>query len=58
MTHHPQSSTKFYLTAPSPCPYLESQFERKVFAHLGEKKAAELNDLLSQGGKISTKCLF
>ncbi|SFU21731.1 arginyltransferase [Mesorhizobium sp. YR577] len=50
MTHHPQSSPQFYLTVPAPCPYLERQFERKVFANLGKNNAAELNDLLSQGG--------
>ena len=48
MTHRPQSSPQFYLTAPTLCPYLESQFERKIFAHLVDGKAAELNNHLSQ----------
>ncbi len=50
MTHHPRSSPQFFLTAPALCPYLERQFERKLFAHLSDDKAAELNDLLSQRG--------
>jgi arginine-tRNA-protein transferase len=50
MTHHPTHSPQFFLTAPSPCPYLEGQFERKVFTHLVGNKAPELNDLLTQGG--------
>ncbi|MEO9337257.1 arginyltransferase [Mesorhizobium sp. SB112] len=50
MTHHPKQSPQFFLTAPSPCPYLEGQFERKVFTHLVGDRAAEMNDLLTQGG--------
>jgi leucyl-tRNA---protein transferase len=50
MTHHPTQSPQFFLTAPSPCPYIEGQFERKVFTHLVGDKAPELNDLLTQGG--------
>lgn len=50
MTNQPVQSPQFFLTAPSPCPYLEGQFERKVFTHLVGDKAAELNDLLTQGG--------
>ncbi|PRD45954.1 arginyltransferase [Phyllobacterium phragmitis] len=50
MTHQPQQSPQFFLTAPSACPYLEGQFERKVFTHLVGEKANELNDLLTQGG--------
>jgi leucyl-tRNA---protein transferase len=38
------------LTAPSPCPYLPGQEERKVFTHLVGERAAELNDLLTHGG--------
>lgn len=41
---------QFYLTAPAKCPYLEGQLERKVFTHLIGPKAAEINDLLTQGG--------
>ena len=50
MTNQPVHSPQFFLTAPSPCPYLDGQFERKVFTHLVGEKAAELNDLLTQGG--------
>ncbi|EJM98692.1 arginyltransferase [Phyllobacterium sp. YR531] len=50
MTHQPQQSPQFFLTAPSPCPYLEGQLERKVFTHLVGGRANELNDLLTQGG--------
>lgn len=50
MTNQPVQSPQFFLTAPSPCPYLEGQFERKVFTHLVGDKASELNDLLTQGG--------
>ena len=50
MTHHPTQSPQFFLTAPSPCPYVDGQFERKVFTHLVGDKAPEMNDLLTQGG--------
>ena len=50
MTHQPTQSPQFFLTAPSPCPYIEGQFERKVFTHLVGSKAPEMNDLLTQGG--------
>ncbi|HEV2901475.1 MAG TPA: arginyltransferase [Pseudaminobacter sp.] len=50
MTHHTTHSPQFFLTAPSPCPYIEGQFERKVFTHLVGDKAPEMNDLLTQGG--------
>jgi len=46
----PVNSPQFFLTAPSDCPYLEGQSERKVFTHLVGDKATELNDLLTQGG--------
>lgn len=50
MTHHQASAPQFFLTAPTPCPYLEGQFERKVFTHLIGDRAKDLNDLLTQGG--------
>src|SRR3954466_15693923 len=50
MTAHSRDTPQFYLTAPSPCPYLEGQEERKVFTHLVGDRAGELNDLLTQGG--------
>ncbi|MGF9562350.1 arginyltransferase [Neorhizobium sp. JUb45] len=43
-------SPQFYLTAPAACPYLPGEFERKVFTHLVGPRAAEMNDLLTQGG--------
>lgn len=50
MTAHSRDTPQFYLTAPSPCPYLRGQFERKVFTHLVGDNAAQLNDLLTHGG--------
>lgn len=50
MTRHSVNSPQFFLTAPSACPYIEGQSERKVFTHLVGEKASELNDLLTQGG--------
>jgi arginyl-tRNA--protein-N-Asp/Glu arginylyltransferase len=50
MTHHPTDAPQFFLTAPSPCPYLPGRFERKVFTHLVGDRAPALNDILSQGG--------
>ncbi|WP_113167299.1 arginyltransferase [Rhizobiales bacterium] len=43
-------SPQFYLTAPAICPYLSGEMERKVFTHLVGPRAAEMNDLLTQGG--------
>ena len=50
VTQHSRNTPQFYLTAPSPCPYLEGKQERKVFTHLVGDKAGELNDLLTHGG--------
>ena len=50
MTRHALDAPQFYLTAPSPCPYLEGKEERKVFTHLIGEKAKYVNDMLSQGG--------
>jgi arginine-tRNA-protein transferase len=50
MTQHSRDTPQFYLTAPSPCPYLEGQEERKVFTHLVGDRARDLNDLLTHGG--------
>ena len=50
MTQHSRDTPQFYLTAPSPCPYLAGQEERKVFTHLVGERAGELNDLLTHGG--------
>jgi arginyl-tRNA--protein-N-Asp/Glu arginylyltransferase len=50
VTQHSRDTPQFYLTAPSPCPYLPGKEERKVFTHLVGGRAGELNDLLTQGG--------
>ena len=46
----PTGNKEFYLTAPSPCPYLPGQRERKVFTFLGGEGASALNGQLSQRG--------
>jgi leucyl-tRNA---protein transferase len=50
VTQHSRDTPQFYLTAPSPCPYLAGNEERKVFTHLVGERAAELNNILTQGG--------
>lgn len=50
MTQHSRDTPQFYLTAPSPCPYLAGKEERKVFTHLVGERAPGLNDLLTHGG--------
>ena len=50
MTQHSRDTPQFYLTAPSPCPYLSGKEERKVFTHLVGERAGELNNILTQGG--------
>lgn len=50
MTSQLRDAPQFYLTAPSPCPYLPGMEERKVFTHLVGKRAAALNDMLTQTG--------
>jgi leucyl-tRNA---protein transferase len=50
VTQHPRDTPQFYLTAPSPCPYLGGKEERKVFTHLVGERAPELNNILTQGG--------
>jgi leucyl-tRNA---protein transferase len=41
---------QFFITAPTPCPYLPGKFERKVFTHLIGADSRNLNTMLSQGG--------
>jgi arginyl-tRNA--protein-N-Asp/Glu arginylyltransferase len=48
--HFPGRQLRFFLTAPSPCPYLPGRFERKVFAHLPMSEGALVNDSLTQVG--------
>jgi arginine-tRNA-protein transferase len=50
VTAHSRDTPQFYLTAPSPCPYLPGKEERKVFTHLVGERAGDLNDLLTHGG--------
>ncbi len=50
MTRPVTENPQFYLTAPSPCPYLDGRMERKVFTHLVGDRASALNDVLTQGG--------
>ncbi|HHG90000.1 MAG TPA: arginyltransferase [Devosia sp.] len=50
MTHQVTEKAQFFVTAPSPCPYLEGKQERKVFTHLNGRRAASIHQLLSQHG--------
>jgi arginyl-tRNA--protein-N-Asp/Glu arginylyltransferase len=50
LTREPRDAPQFYLTAPSPCPYLPGRQERKVFTHLIGRRATALNDQLTQSG--------
>ncbi len=45
-----QGNLRFYLTAPSPCPYLPGRRERKVFASLEHGDALALNEALAAAG--------
>lgn len=49
MDHTPESA-QFFLTAPSPCPYLSDREERKLFTHLSGRRAGVLHQLLSDHG--------
>ena len=48
--HFPTRQLRFFLTSPSPCPYLPGRDERKVFAHLPLSEGATVNDSLTQVG--------
>lgn len=50
LTREPRDAPQFYLTAPSPCPYLPERQERKVFTHLIGGRAVGLNDQLTLSG--------
>jgi arginine-tRNA-protein transferase len=41
---------QFFITAPTPCPYLPGKLERKVFTHLLGHDARAMNTHLSQSG--------
>lgn len=46
----PTKNLRFFLTAPSPCPYLPGRKERKVFTALDGLDAGELHDALTNAG--------
>ncbi|ATC31606.1 arginyltransferase [Caulobacter vibrioides] len=48
--HFPTRQLRFFLTAPTPCPYLPGREERKVFAHLPLSDGPVVNDSLTQVG--------
>ena len=41
---------RFFVTSPSPCPYLPGRQERKIFTELSGQHASELNDALGRIG--------
>jgi len=41
---------RFFVTSPSPCPYLQGKQERKIFTELSGAHAGELNDALGRIG--------
>jgi arginyl-tRNA--protein-N-Asp/Glu arginylyltransferase len=41
---------QFFITGPTPCPYLPGKMERKIFTHLVGQDSRALNTQLSQGG--------
>jgi arginine-tRNA-protein transferase len=48
--HFPTKNLRFFLTAPSPCPYLPGKRERKVFTALEGLDAESLHDVLTNNG--------
>lgn len=46
----PTKNLRFYLTAPTPCPYLPERRERKVFTALDGQDAHSVNDSLTHAG--------
>jgi arginine-tRNA-protein transferase len=51
MSHHRVTTkSRFFLTAPQPCPYLTGRVERKLFTKLKGEHAAVINDELSLMG--------
>jgi arginine-tRNA-protein transferase len=48
--HFRTRQLRFFLTAPSPCPYLPAREERKVFTHLPLTDGATINDALTAAG--------
>lgn len=50
MTDQSLQFPRFFLTAPTPCPYLPDQEERKVFTELNGEDAGSLSEALSRVG--------
>lgn len=50
MSHEPRDVPLFYLTQPTPCPYLPERMERKAFTHLVGTKAPLVHNLLANAG--------
>lgn len=50
MTNQGLQFPRFYVTAPSPCPYLDNKIERKVFTELMSDDARSVNEALSRIG--------
>ncbi|HEY8351022.1 MAG TPA: hypothetical protein VIK87_00620 [Sphingomonadales bacterium] len=50
MTDQSFTFPKFYVTSPSPCPYIDGRLERKVFTELAGGDPLALNETLSQAG--------
>ena len=48
--HFATRKLRFFLTAPTPCPYLAGREERKVFAHLPLTDGPMVNDVLTEVG--------
>jgi arginine-tRNA-protein transferase len=48
--HFATRQLRFFLTAPTPCPYLPGRLERKVFAHLPVVDGPLVNDTLTEVG--------
>lgn len=43
-------TAQFYMTSPTPCPYLENREERKLFTHLRGRRSQGLHQLLADNG--------
>ncbi len=50
MTQQITETAQFFLTAPSPCPYLEGKEERKLFTYLTGRRATGVHQMLSEHG--------
>ncbi|MEE9273637.1 MAG: arginyltransferase [Robiginitomaculum sp.] len=48
--HFDPKSLQFYITLPSPCPYLPGEMERKIFTPLDPIDGPKLNDYLTHSG--------